>query len=155
VAASGALAPAAGASLSVPTGGPPTSFTSLSAFEAAAGGSDNGTQAGERGGGFRHVTWDDIRLDGSDPGSAVIRPGVAVAPAASRLQPWGLSLGPDIAVAGDGFHSVNANVRLRPFGQPNAWAPFNSNVAELDVVAPDGQGNTPVAAQTRGSAWSS
>ena len=146
----GAAAPTAQASLSVPTGGPPVTFTSLSAFEAAAGGADNGTLVGEQGSGFRHVRWDDIRLDGSDPGSAVIDPGLVVAPAPSRLQPWGLSLGPDIAVAGDGFHSVNSNVHFTPFSQPNSWAPFNSNVAELNVVAPDGQGSTPVPALTRG-----
>ncbi len=150
VAAFGAAAPVARASLSVPTGGPPLAFTSLPAFEAAAGGADNGTRVGELGGGFRQVRWDDIRLDGSDPGSVVINPGPVVSPAPSRLQPWGLSLGPDIAVAGDGFRSVNSNVQFTPFSQPNSWAPFNSNVAEFDVVAPGGQGSTPVPAQTRG-----
>ena len=150
VAGFGAVAPAARATLSVPTGGPPSTFTTLPAFEAAAGGADNGTRAGEQVGGFRHVGWDEIRLDGSDPGSAVINPGRVVTPPRSRLQPWGLSLGPDIAVAGDGFHSVNPSVQFTPFSQPNSWAPFNTNVAELDVVAPDGQGSTPVPAQTRG-----
>ena len=149
-AACGALAPSAGATLSVPTGGPPTSFTSLPAFEAAAGGSDNGTQAGERGSGFRHATWDEIRLDGSDPGSVAINPGRVVAPARTRLQPWGLSLGPDIAVAGDGFQSVNPNVQFTPFSQPNSWSPFNTNVADLDGVALAGAGSTPAPAQTRG-----
>ena len=149
-AAFGAAASAAQASLSVPTGGPPVTFTSLSAFEAAAGGADNGTLVGEQGGGFRHVNWDAIRLDGSDPGSAVINPGVLVAPAPGRLQPWGLSLGPNVAVSSDGFHSVNSSVRFTPFTPPNSWAPFNSNVAEFDVVAPDAQGSTPVPAQSRG-----
>ena len=111
--ACGALAPAADASLSVPTGGPPSLHRLRSVgrgrdrrFEAAVGGTDNGTTAGEQGGGFRHATWDQIALDGSDPGSTTIKPGHVVVPALSRLQPWGLELGPEIAVAGDGFQSV-------------------------------------------------
>ncbi|HZE04362.1 MAG TPA: hypothetical protein VE127_04000, partial [Solirubrobacteraceae bacterium] len=155
----GFAAPAAHASLGVPTGGPPAQFTgsgspgtatALAGFEAASGGSDNGTTAGEQGGGFRHISWDAVAVDGSEPGSTAIPGGHTVALSRSRLQPWGVELGPEIAAANDGFHSVNSSAQFTPFSMPNAWAPFNSNTAELDVVAPDAQSSTPVPAQTRG-----
>ncbi|MBV9802424.1 MAG: hypothetical protein JO130_04515 [Solirubrobacterales bacterium] len=150
---------AAQASLSVPTGGPATTYTgtgtagvtsAIGAFERAVGGADNGQSNGEQGVGFRHLNWDDTQLDGGDPGSTVIEPGHVVAPERSRFEPWGLALGPDIAVANDGFHSVNPNANFTPFSPPNAWAPFNSTTAELDIVAPAGPGTTPTVAQTRG-----
>jgi hypothetical protein len=150
LAALGCAAPAAKASLGVPTGGPPTSYFSLAAFEAAAGGADNRTTAGEQGAGFRHVDWDAIAVNGRDPGSTAIPGGHTAAVSRSRLQPWGLELGPEIAVADDGFHSVNGSASFTPFSAPNVWGPFNSNQAELDVVAPGEQSSTPVPSQTRG-----
>jgi len=161
--ACGALAPAAYATLGVPTGGPATTLTgsagavpstasAMASFESAAGGGDNGTVAGEQNGGFRHVTWDQLALDGSDPGSSTIESGHVIVPARNRLQPWGLELGPEIAVANDGFHSVGSTVTFTPFSAPNVWGPFNSTAptAEFDVVAPAGQGTTPTPAQARG-----
>jgi PKD domain len=157
--ACGALAPAAYASLGVPTTGSvpftapsasyPTVSSAMSAFEAGAGGGDNGTAAGEQGSGYRHATWDQIALDGTDPGSTTIESGHVIVPARSRLESWGLALGPQIAVSGDGFHSVNSTP-FTPFSPPNAWGAFNGTTAELDVVAPAGQGSTPTPAQTRG-----
>jgi hypothetical protein len=155
--ACGALAPGAYASLGVPTGGPPTTLTgsgastasAMASFEAAAGGTDNGTAAGERGSGYRHATWDQIALDGTDPGSTTIESGRVIAPARSRLQPWGLELGPDIAVSNDGFQSVSST-QFTPFSAPNIWGPFNSDTAEFDVVAPAVPGTKPEPAQTRG-----
>jgi hypothetical protein len=169
--ACGALAPAANASLSVPAGTPAT-FTgssaagtsvpsALAAFEAAAGGADNGAAAGQQGSGFRHVSWDGVTLDGSDPGSTVINSGGVVAVARGRLQPWGLEIGPaqpgedqlggsGVAVANNGFHSVNSNAQFTPFSAPNVWAPFNSNTTELDIVSPSGQSSTPAPALSRG-----
>jgi len=152
----GALAPGANASLGVPTGGTPQMFTGSGAstaaamanFEQAVGGADNGTAAGEHGDGFRHVTWDQIAPDGSDPGSTSIRSGV-IAPARNRLQPWGLELGPNISVSSNGFQSVSST-QFTPFTASNIWGPFNSDTAEFDVVAPSGQGGTPVPAQARG-----
>jgi hypothetical protein len=155
--ACGALAPAAYATLGVPTGGPPTTLTgsgastagAMASFEAAAGGADNGTAAGEQGSGYRHATWDQIALDGSDPGSTTIMPGQVIVPARSRLQPWGLELGPDIAVSDNGFQSVSST-QFSSFSAPNIWGPFNSDTAEFDVVGPAAQGTTPAPAQTRG-----
>ncbi len=156
--ACGALAPAADASVSVPTGGPPLPFTgsgtsgtsaAIASFEAAAGGGDNGTIAGEQNGGFRHVTWDQIALDGSDPGSTTIEPGQVIAPAPTRLESWGLELGPEIAVSDDGFQSVNSGT-FTPFSPANAWGTFNTTTANLQVVVPAGQGSTPTPAQSRG-----
>jgi hypothetical protein len=157
--ACGAFVPTANASLSVPVGtetpvmGSSTSGTSvpsaIAAFEAAIGGTDNGTTASEQAGGFRHATWDQIRLDGTDPGSTTIVSGQVIAPARSRMQPWGLELGPDIAVSDNGFQSVSST-QFSPFSAPNVWGPFNSDTAEFDVVAPAAQGTTPEPAQSRG-----
>ena len=140
MAALGGLAPAANASISVP---PPQTFTSLAQFEAAAGGADNGTTAGEQGSGFRHFTPNGIAVNGSDPGSTAIPGGHTAALARGRLQPWGIELGPDVAVANDGFKSVNSNAGFSPLV---LWAPFNSNTTTFQVVAPA----SPTQAVTRG-----
>lgn len=144
-----ALAPAAYASLSVPDAGRGTQFFSLAGFASTAGGADNGTAVGEQGSGYRHVTWTEVTADGSDPGSTVIARGHVAALSRSRLQPWGLELGPDVAVANDGFTSVNMSASGLS-GAPISWAPFNTNTTELQVVAPTTQASTPIAAQTRG-----
>jgi hypothetical protein len=139
-------APAAQASLTVHS----TPFTSLPAFEAAIGGADNGTTPGEQAGGFRRLSWDGIALDGSDPGSTVISAGHVVALSRSRTQPWGLELGAQVAVANDGFRSVNSHAGFPAFSAPNEWALFNSNSTELRIVDPAAQTSTPVPALTRG-----
>jgi hypothetical protein len=124
----------------------------MSAFEGAIGGADNGTTPGEQSGGWRHITWDNIKLDGSDPGSTTIVPNAVVAIAPDREQPYGIDLQHGDAVAGDGFASVNSSVagKLAPFSSPNVFAPFNSNVVRMQVVAPASQGSAPVPAATRG-----
>lgn len=138
-----ATAPVAHASLTVPS----TPYTDLAQFEAAIGGADNGTTPGERGSGFRHWTPAGIAVDGSDPGSTAIPGGHTAALSASRLQPWGIELGPDVAVANDGFESVNSNAGFSP---ADLWAPFNSNIATLQVVAPTSLTGAAVPAVTRG-----
>jgi hypothetical protein len=154
--ACGALAPAAYASLGVPTSGSMTvtgsgasTASAMAAFEQDAGGTDNGTTAGEQGGGYRHATWDQIALDGSDPGATTIEPGSVIAPASTRLEPWGLGLGSGIAVSNDGFQFVNPDT-FTPFSPANVWGTFNTNIANLQVVAPAVPGSTPTPAQTRG-----
>jgi hypothetical protein len=146
VAVLGASASVARASLTVPS----TTFTGsggLVQFEASVGGVDNGTAAGEQSNGFRHWTPAGIAVNGSDPGSTAIPGGHTAALSASRLQPWGIELGPDVAVANDGFESVNANAGFSP---ADLWAPFNSNTATLQVVAPTSLTGAPVPAVTRG-----
>ncbi|MGA8721088.1 MAG: hypothetical protein WB557_24005, partial [Solirubrobacteraceae bacterium] len=144
-----AFAPAAEATLSVPDAGQGTPVYSLAGFTTAARGADNGTAIGEQSSGFRHVTWIGIAADGSDPGSTVIARGHVAALSRGRLQPWGLELGSDVAVANDGFTSVNPSASGLS-GTPISWAPFNAFTADLQVVAPTTQTGTPVAAQTRG-----
>ncbi len=139
----GVAAPAAQASLSVPS----QTFTSLAPFEAAIGGIDNSTTAGEQGSGFRHWTPAGIAVDGSDPGARAIPGGRTAALTPDRLEPWGIELGPDVAVANDGFKSVNANAGFSP---PNLWAPFNSFAAGLQIVAPAATTSFPAPAMTRG-----
>jgi hypothetical protein len=139
----GVAAPAAHASLSVPS----TTFTNITGFEAAAGGADNGTTPGEQGSGFRHFAPGGIAVDGSDPGSTAIPGGHTAAVSPNRLQPWGLELGPAVAVANDGFSSVNSHAGFSP---PNLWAPFNSNTTQLQIVAPAVQTSAPAPAVSRG-----
>jgi len=69
--------------------------------------------------------------------------GHTAAVSSSRLQPWGLELGPAVAVANDGFKSVNSHAGFSP---PNLWAPFNSNTTEFQIVAPAPQASAPVPA---------
>jgi hypothetical protein len=141
-----ATAPAAQATLTVPS----TAYTgsgALAQFEAAVGGADNGTGAGEQGSGFRHWTPAGIAVDGSDPGSTAIPGGHTAALSPSRLQPWGIELGPDVAVANDGFESVNSHAGFSP---ADLWAPFNSNTTTLQVVVPTSQTGAAVPAATRG-----
>jgi hypothetical protein len=126
---------------------PYSTFTSLPAFEAAAGGADNGTASGEQGSGVRHWSPAGIAVNGSDPGSAAIPGGHTAALSLSRLRPWGIELGPEVAVADDGFKSVNSDAGFNP---PGLWAPFNSNTTTLQVVAPGAQASAPTPAMTRG-----
>jgi hypothetical protein len=139
----GVSAPAAQASLTVPS----TTYTNLTAFENAAGGGDNGTTAGEQGSGFRHWSPAGIAVNGSDPGSTAIPGGHTAALAFTRLEPWGLELGPDVAVADDGFESVNQNAGFSP---RDLWAPYNAYTTALQIVAPGAQASRPVPAMTRG-----
>src|ERR1700729_3244777 len=79
--------------------------------------------------------------------STAIPGGHTAAVSPSRLQPWGLELGPAVAVANDGFKSVNSHAGFSP---PNLWAPFNSNPTQLQIVAPAGQASAPAPAVSRG-----
>ena len=141
----GVSAPAAHASLSVPS----TMYTNLAAFEAAAGGADNGMTAGERGSGFRHFTPNVIAVDGSDHGTTAIPGGHTAVLASTRLEPWGIQLAPNVAVANDGFKSVNSNAAAA-FSSTSLWAPFNSYATGLQVVTPGARGSPPVPALARG-----
>src|SRR5262249_59101232 len=99
---------------------------------------------------FRRLNWDGVALDGSDPGSTVVASGHVVALSRSRAQPWGMELGPQVAVANDGFRSVNSQAGFPAFTAPNEWALFNTNSTELQIVDPAAQTSTPAAALSRG-----
>jgi hypothetical protein len=126
--------------------------TGRAAFAAAIGGADNGTEPGERAGGYRQINWDDVKLDGTDNGggSPVISAGKVVVIPANRMTARGIGLGGPGAVAGDGFASVNSGVAddFPAFSQSNVFAPLNTKELELDIDAP---GSIPTEAQaTRG-----
>ena len=146
-----ALLPIAGTPTEI-AGGGSAAAGAMGSFEAAIGGGDNGTTPGDQNGGFRHITWDGVAVDGSDPGSTSITPGHVVSVASHRVQPWGVELGRGVAVANDGFASVNpsANGKFPPFSSPNVFAPFNSNRIPLQIVSPAPQTSAPTPATTRG-----
>ena len=120
------------------TGTGSNAASALTSYQSAIGGVDNGTTQGEQGGGFRHVTWDGVALDGSDPGSTVIHQNHVVALPFNRMSGLGLTFGGPLAVANDSFASVNPSAAgLFPaFSAPNIAAPFNGHQLELNVVAP-------------------
>jgi hypothetical protein len=148
------LAAAFGTPTSFSGGGSSAAPASLAAFEAAIGGTNNGSTPAEQSGGFRRITWDGIAFDGSDPGSTVISPGHVVALSRTRVQSAGIVLTGPTAVANDGFTSVNPNVtsplRFPAFSAPDIVAPFNGNPLALSVVTPAGASSTPTGQATRG-----
>ena len=156
--ACGALAPAADASLSVP----PPAFAGTHTARNVGTGRDCQLRGGGRRRRQRHERrragrrissrsrGTGSRSTAAIPARPRSRPGTWSPLARSRLQPWGLELGPEVAVANDGFASVNSHAGFTPFSPPNVWAPFNSNTAELQIVAPAAQTSTPAPALTRG-----
>jgi hypothetical protein len=128
------------------SGGAITASAALVNYETAIGGTNNGTKPGDQGGGFRHLNWDTVKVDGSEPGSVVITPHVVEVPA-TRMSAYGIEFEAALAVANDGFVSVNPNATgLFPaFSAPNVAAPFNTNAIELDFVTP---GSMPPQPQT-------
>jgi hypothetical protein len=130
--------------------GPGTS-TTLSIFETAIGGADNGAKTGEQPAGLRHINWDRIALDGSQSETIPIAPNHTIAIPRDSQQERGVQLDSPIAVSGDGFASVNPGVtgRFGSLSAPNIAAPFNSNAFALRIVAPGAPGATPVPAATR------
>lgn len=125
--------------------------TVLSAFEAGIGGADNGTSAGEQAAGRRHIDWDTVKLDGSQPESLTISAGHTVTVPVGSQQELGIELSSPIAVSGDGFATVNASAAglFEAFSASNLAAPFNTNTITLDVVEPAAPGAAPVPAATR------
>jgi hypothetical protein len=149
----------ADAGLSLPAGPPAqvsgagsSAVGAMQSFEAAIGGSDNGSTAGGQNSGYRHITWDDVALSGGDPGSTTIRPGHVVSVAPSREQARGIELSRGIAVANDGFTSVNPAVSgsFPAVSSPNIFAPFNVNRISMQIVSPATQSSASAGATTRG-----
>jgi len=147
------------AGLALPSGSPTeisgaggSAAGAMASFEGTVGGSDNGTTPGEQAGGYRHITWDDIALNGTDPGATTITPNHVVSVAPTREQARGIELGRGVAVANDGFSSVNPSVAgsFPAFSPPNVFAPFNLNKVSMQIVAPAAQSSNSTAAATRG-----
>ncbi|MBX6312584.1 MAG: Ig-like domain repeat protein [Isosphaeraceae bacterium] len=130
--------------------------TQLMAFETAIGGMNNRATPSPQMGGFRTITWDGVRLDGTDFGgganTTVIVPNKVVGIPLNRFQTNGVFFDEVYAVSGDGFQSVNPNVAgLFPaFSPSNTFAMFNDNTIDLSFVLPSAAGDAPVPAATRG-----
>jgi hypothetical protein len=130
-------------------------FNALSGFEAAIGGAKN-TAAAPQAGGFRTITWDAVKLDGTDLGgganTTVINLNKTVAIPLNRFQAQGTFFEEVYAVSGDGFKDVNPNVSgLFPaFSPSNTFAMFNENTIDQSFVLPSGVGTTPTPAGVRG-----
>lgn len=129
--------------------------TALQAFEAAIGGANNGATPSPQPGGFRTLTWDGVKLDGTDFGgdTTVIVLNKTAGLPVNRFQTHGASFGRVYAVSGDGFQSVNPGVispTLRAFSPLNVFAPFNTNQANVDFVLASPTNTTPVPAAVRG-----
>jgi hypothetical protein len=133
-------------------------LNALNAFKTAIGGANNGATAAPQNGGFRTITWDGVKLDGTDFGgnTTVIVPNKTVGIPINRFQNVGVIFEEVYAVSGDGFKSVNPNVNaanppLFPaFSPNNTFAMFNENTIGLSFVLPSAPTTTPVPAATRG-----
>jgi hypothetical protein len=136
-------------------------MTALTNFQAAIGGSKN-TSPAPQPSGFRTITWDGVKVDGSDavsgPNSTtVITLGHTVGIPLNRFQNQGLFFGAIYAVSNDGFMDVNPSVGggfnpvLFPaFSAPNTFAMFNDNGIDFKFVLPATPFSPPVSAVSRG-----
>src|SRR5262249_21450078 len=144
----------------VTTGGNPgnatTAAQALANFEAAIGGPKN-TAASPQPNGFRTITWDGVKVDGTDsaagPNSTVvITPGHTVGIPLNRFQGSGVFFGAIYAVSNDGFTDVNPDVTgLFPaFSKPNTFAMFNDNGIDFTFIDPSSPFTGPVSSASRG-----
>jgi hypothetical protein len=142
------------------TGNATTAAQALANFEAAIGGPKN-TAASPQPNGFRTITWDGVKVDGTDavagPNSTtVITPGHTVGIPLDRFQGQGVFFGAIYAVTNDGFVDVNPNVGapnpvLFPAFSPlNTFAMFNDNGIDFKFVAPSAANTALVSAASRG-----
>ena len=135
------LSPVLGASQTFSGTGTVGVTSAEAAMEAAIGGVKNTAQS-EQTGGYRMLTWDGIKTDGSDTLGAASIDAHTVSLSPSRVQPFGLRLNGGVAVSDNGFLSVNPGVtngsgsKLAAFSAPNDAAPFNGNALDLGIVAP-------------------
>jgi hypothetical protein len=142
------------------TGNATTAAQALAKFEAAIGGPKN-TAASPQPNGFRTITWDGVKVDGTDsaagPNSTtVITQGHTVGIPLDRFQGQGVFFGAVYAVSNDGFVDVNPNVGapnppLFPaFSTPNTFAMFNDNGIDFKFVAPSATNTALASAASRG-----
>jgi hypothetical protein len=138
------------------TGNGTTAAQALAAFETAIGGAKN-TAAAPQGSGFRTITWDGVKVDGTDNAAGansttVITPGHTVGIPLDRFQGQGVFFGAVYAVSNDGFVDVNPSVNgLFPaFSSPNTFAMFNDNGIDFKFVVPSATNTALVSAASRG-----
>src|SRR5437868_7363172 len=132
-------------------------LTALQAFETAIGGVKN-IAASPQPNGFRTITWDGVKLDGTDFGgdTTVIVPNAVVGIPINRFETQGAIFEEVYAVSGDGFKSVNPNVNaaspaLFPaFSPTNTFAMFNDNTIGQSFVFASAANLSPQPAATRG-----
>ncbi len=127
--------------------------TALTVFESAIGGVKN-TLPSPQPDGFRTITWDGVKLDGTDFGgdTFVIDANKTVGIPVNRFQGSGLTLRRVYAVSNDGFADVNPGVTgaFPAFSPSNVFAPFNTNTVDLDFVPASPPTTTSAFAGTRG-----
>jgi hypothetical protein len=138
------------------TGNATSAGQALANFETAVGGVKN-TVAAPQNGGFRTITWDGVKTDGTDavagPNSTVvIGPGHTVAIPLNRFEGSGVFFGAVYAVSNDGFADVNPSVAglLPAFSPNNTFAMFNDNGIDFKFVAPASPFTPPVSSASRG-----
>jgi hypothetical protein len=142
------------------TGGDAGNATSaaqaLANFESAVGGVKN-TAPVPQNGGFRTITWDGVKVDGTDAvagtnSTTIITPGRTVGIPLDRFQGQGVFFGAVYAVSNDGFVDVNSSVNgLFPaFSPSNTFAMFNDNGIDFKFVAASSPNTAPVSAASRG-----
>ncbi len=130
--------------------------TALANFKTAIGGVNNGAVTQPFTSGFRTITWDGVKLDGTDFGgganTTVISAGNTVGIPLNRFQANGAFFEQVYAVSNNGFVTVNpAATGLFPaFSAPNTFAMFNDNSIDMSFVVPSPATTTPVPAGTRG-----
>jgi hypothetical protein len=138
------------------TGNATTAAQGLDNFESAIGGIKN-TAPSPQNGGFRTITWDGVKVDGTDSvagphSTTVITPGHTVGIPLNRFQGSGVFFGAVYAVSNDGFVDVNPSVPgLFPaFSPPKTFAMFNDNGIDFKFVTASATNTTPVDASSRG-----
>jgi hypothetical protein len=141
--------------------GQATAAAALASFQAAIGGVNNGAVTQPFASGFRAITWDGVKLDGTDFGgganTTVISQGNVVGIPLNRFQPNGVYFGAVYAVSGSDatgntFTSVNPSVAglFPPFSPKNTFAMFNDNGIDFKFVLPSAADSTIVSAASRG-----
>ena len=109
--------------------------TALNEFRAAMGGAKN-TAAAPQIGGHREISWDGVKLDGTDvsPATTVVDPGKAVIIGVDRFKGQGTLFADPYAVSGDGFGSVNPGSagQFAAFSPKNIFAMQDSNAGQFE-----------------------
>jgi hypothetical protein len=109
--------------------------TALEAFRTAIGGVKN-TAASAQAGGRREISWDGVKLDGTDvsPATVVVDPNKTVIIGVDRFKGQGTLFADPYAVSGDGFASVNPTSagQFPAFSPNNTFAMQDPNAGQFD-----------------------